>query len=195
MTWSHSSYESPGRLLTLSAELNEAETVQSAVTRAIELVEAAFDHPSLGASTIPELFVGTAARHPAAAAQSYKGGVSDRSLVAADAIPAAPDGAYTDLSYSDLEAVVGRLAAGFRDLGLEADDRLAIVSHSRMEWTQVDLAALAAQGRLRATNGRRHTWFCGAWMRHGFHEDGLSSGLDVAEAISARAVSAQVAAE
>ena len=108
--------------------------------------EAAFDHPSLGASTIPELFVGTAARHPAAAAQSYKGGVSDRSLVAADAIPAAPDGAYTDLSYSDLEAVVGRLAAGFRDLGLEADDRLAIVSHSRMEWTQVDLAALAAGG-------------------------------------------------
>ena len=51
MTWSHSSYESPGRLLTLSAELNEAETVQSAVTRAIELVEAAFDHPVASACT------------------------------------------------------------------------------------------------------------------------------------------------
>jgi len=57
-----------------------------------------------------------------------------------------------------------------------------------------DLAALAAQGRVRATNGRRHTWFCGAWMRHGFHEDGLSTGLEVAEAICARD-SLSVAAE
>ncbi len=108
--------------------------------------EAAFDHPALGSTTIPELFVGTASRHPAAAAQSYKGGVSDRSLVEADAIPAAPDGEYADLSYSDLETVVQRLAAGFRDLGLDADDRLAIVSHTRMEWTEVDIAALSAGG-------------------------------------------------
>jgi len=108
--------------------------------------EVTFDHPSLGSSTIPELFVGTASRHPSAAAQSYKGGVSARSLVEADAIPAAPDGEYADLSYSDLETVVQWLAAGFGDLGLDADDRLAIVSHTRMEWTQVDLAALSAVG-------------------------------------------------
>ncbi|NCQ22843.1 MAG: cyclopropane-fatty-acyl-phospholipid synthase [Rhodobacteraceae bacterium CG17_big_fil_post_rev_8_21_14_2_50_63_15] len=49
-----------------------------------------------------------------------------------------------------------------------------------------DLAALDAQGRVRAGNGRRNTWFCGAWMRHGFHEDGLASGLEVAEAILGR---------
>jgi hypothetical protein len=49
-----------------------------------------------------------------------------------------------------------------------------------------DLEALAAQGRVRAGNGRRNTWFCGAWMRQGFHEDGLASGLEVAEAICAR---------
>ena len=49
-----------------------------------------------------------------------------------------------------------------------------------------DLAALEAQKTLRAKNGARGTWFCGAWMRDGFHEDGLSSGLDVAEAILAR---------
>ncbi|MFD1642455.1 AMP-dependent synthetase/ligase [Halohasta litorea] len=108
--------------------------------------EAAFDHPSLGSSSIPALFAGTAARHPSAAAQSYKGGIYDRSLVEADAIQAAPDGEYANLSYSDLEAVVQRLAAGFGDLGLRADDRLAIVSHTRMEWTQVDLAALSAGG-------------------------------------------------
>jgi predicted NAD/FAD-binding protein len=49
-----------------------------------------------------------------------------------------------------------------------------------------DLEALEARDRLKAANGRRNTWFCGAWMRHGFHEDGLASGLEVADAILAR---------
>lgn len=57
-----------------------------------------------------------------------------------------------------------------------------------------DLAALAAQDRVRLTNGTNRTWFCGAWMRHGFHEDGLSSGIDVARAINTQSL-AQVAAE
>ncbi len=46
-----------------------------------------------------------------------------------------------------------------------------------------DLAALAAQERLRAFNGAQNTWFCGAWMKNGFHEDGLSSAVDVVDAI------------
>jgi predicted NAD/FAD-binding protein len=58
-----------------------------------------------------------------------------------------------------------------------------------------DLAALAAQDRVRAANGARHTWFCGAWLRHGFHEDGLATGLEVADAILARDSAATVAAE
>ena len=28
-------------------------------------------------------------------------------------------------------------------------------------------------------NGLNNTWYCGAWMKHGFHEDGLSSAVDV----------------
>lgn len=46
-----------------------------------------------------------------------------------------------------------------------------------------DLAALAAQSRLGALQGRDHTWFCGAYFGAGFHEDGLQAGLAVAEAI------------
>ncbi len=46
-----------------------------------------------------------------------------------------------------------------------------------------DLAALRAQERVRLTNGTNNTWFCGAWMQNGFHEDGLTSGLNVARAI------------
>lgn len=38
----------------------------------------------------------------------------------------------------------------------------------------------AAQTRLPMIQGRRHTWFCGAWTRYGFHEDGLASALAVA---------------
>jgi predicted NAD/FAD-binding protein len=43
-----------------------------------------------------------------------------------------------------------------------------------------DLAAIEAQARVPALQGRHHTYFCGAWTGYGFHEDGLKSGLDVA---------------
>jgi hypothetical protein len=46
-----------------------------------------------------------------------------------------------------------------------------------------DLAALAAQETVRAINGSNSTWFCGAWMKNGFHEDGLASAVDVVEAM------------
>ena len=49
-----------------------------------------------------------------------------------------------------------------------------------------DLAAIAAQARLPVLQGVRDTWFCGAWTGHGFHEDGLVSGLGVAAQIVAR---------
>jgi uncharacterized protein len=56
-----------------------------------------------------------------------------------------------------------------------------------------DLAALAAQDAIRAMNGTRGTWFCGAWMRNGFHEDGFASAVDVVDAM-ARQQATQAAA-
>jgi predicted NAD/FAD-binding protein len=50
-----------------------------------------------------------------------------------------------------------------------------------------DRAAIDAQGRLPSIQGVRRTWFAGAWCGHGFHEDGLRSGLDVAAALGAPA--------
>ena len=49
-----------------------------------------------------------------------------------------------------------------------------------------DLAAVAAQGRVRAMNGALNTWFCGAWMKNGFHEDGFASAVDVARTMQSR---------
>lgn len=44
-----------------------------------------------------------------------------------------------------------------------------------------DLGALEGQREIAAMNGAQNTWFCGAWMKNGFHEDGLSSAVDVVE--------------
>jgi predicted NAD/FAD-binding protein len=52
---------------------------------------------------------------------------------------------------------------------------------------QFTARAFAAQKRLPEIQGQRHTWFCGAWTGYGFHEDGLRSGLAVAEALGATA--------
>ncbi|WP_283780757.1 FAD-dependent oxidoreductase [Cupriavidus sp. U2] len=43
-----------------------------------------------------------------------------------------------------------------------------------------DLAAIAAQRQLPALQGKRRTWYAGAWTGYGFHEDGLKSALRVA---------------
>ncbi len=44
-----------------------------------------------------------------------------------------------------------------------------------------DHAAVEAQKRLWSLQGRNRTWFCGSYFGYGFHEDGLQSGLAVAE--------------
>jgi len=41
-----------------------------------------------------------------------------------------------------------------------------------------DLAAIRAQSRMTELQGRKHTWYCGAWMGYGCHEDGLKSALE-----------------
>jgi len=42
-----------------------------------------------------------------------------------------------------------------------------------------DVPAIRAQTMMPALQGQQRTWFCGAWMGYGFHEDGLKAGLDV----------------
>ena len=49
-----------------------------------------------------------------------------------------------------------------------------------------DLAAWDAQGKVHAMNGTRNTWFCGAWLRNGFHEDGLATAMEVVDALQTR---------
>jgi len=46
-------------------------------------------------------------------------------------------------------------------------------------------ASVAAQARRAEVNGVNRTWYAGAYWGHGFHEDGLRSGVDVAKALGA----------
>jgi predicted NAD/FAD-binding protein len=64
------------------------------------------------------------------------------------------------------------------------DDR--VVERFVSAHPQFSREAIAAQARLGDIQGRRNTWFAGAWTRYGFHEDGLLSGLAVAEAFGIR---------
>jgi len=46
-----------------------------------------------------------------------------------------------------------------------------------------DAAAIAAQPRVQALQGQNRTWFAGAHLGHGFHEDGLASAVAVAKGL------------
>jgi len=56
---------------------------------------------------------------------------------------------------------------------------------ARMTYTHpiLDGAAIEGQGLISGMNGERRTWFCGAHLRYGFHEDGMASAVVVARGL------------
>jgi uncharacterized protein len=50
-----------------------------------------------------------------------------------------------------------------------------------------DKTAITAQTAMVQLQGKQHTYFCGAWMGYGFHEDGLKAGLAAAHHLLADA--------
>ena len=47
-------------------------------------------------------------------------------------------------------------------------------------------AAVSKRPQLQAANGQRNTWFTGAYLGNGFHEDAVRSGIKVAEKLGVR---------
>ena len=112
--------------------------VETLIAREREYTDWTFE-----ADTVPQGFFVAAERFPDRPAQLYKGGTSPRSLSGA-VLEEAPPGEYATLTYREVAGVVRNLAAGFRELGVEPDDRIGIYADTRMEWCHADLALQSA---------------------------------------------------
>jgi len=135
-----------------------------ASTQDWRVAEAEYDDPVIGEDTLSEMLEATADRNANRVAQRYKGRVYDRSL-GGDVVPPAPDGEYRDISYDEMRAIVRRLATGFREIGVDFDDRIGIYANTRMEWALSDFGLC-----------RRR------WRRH----DGVHRIVDEASSVPAR---------
>jgi uncharacterized protein len=66
-----------------------------------------------------------------------------------------------------------------------APDPALVYDSFEFEHPIFDREAISAQERIPDIQGTRNTWYCGAWQRNGFHEDGLWSAVRVAVALDA----------
>ncbi len=97
------------------------------------------------------------------------------------------DGIETDLSVTYwMNALQWPVLGSRNDLFLtlnpsEEIDPASVVERFNYAHPVFDAQAMAMQQKLWTLQGRRRTWFCGSYFGSGFHEDGLQSGLWVAE--------------
>jgi long-chain acyl-CoA synthetase len=80
-----------------------------------------------GSKTIADLIPHSAAEHADDVAVRYK-----------------RDGAWQDVSYSELAEIVQEIGLGLIDLGIEGGERLCILANTRPEWSYADMGATSA---------------------------------------------------
>lgn len=66
---------------------------------------------------------------------------------------------------------------------IDPDKILGVYHYAHPVFT---LEGIQAQNRWKEVNGVNRTWFCGAYWRNGFHEDGCVSGIKVAERLGVK---------
>jgi uncharacterized protein len=64
---------------------------------------------------------------------------------------------------------------------IEAINEKDVFGKYEYEHPIFDDGAVKAQENLDKIQGKRNIWFCGAWTKYGFHEDGLNSAIKIAE--------------
>src|SRR5271155_759358 len=83
--------------------------------------------PSTGSSTVADLIPRAAAEYAEHTAVRFK-----------------RDGAWHDVSYTELATIVQEVGLGLIDLGVEPGERVCILANTRPEWSYADLGATAA---------------------------------------------------
>jgi len=64
-------------------------------------------------------------------------------------------------------------------------DPAEVVQELAYDHPVFDANSLGLQQQLAQLQGRDRAWFCGAWTGYGFHEDGMRSGVEVAQRLGA----------
>lgn len=60
-------------------------------------------------------------------------------------------------------------------------DKNKIINEHNFSHPIFDLKAIKAQDKINSLQGVDNMWFCGAYQRYGFHEDGLRSAVNIAK--------------
>ncbi len=67
-------------------------------------------------------------------------------------------------------------------------DRSQVLYEIEYEHPTYSLETIAAQKELHRLNQNRVTWFCGSYFRYGFHEDALTSAIDVCRELTGQEI-------
>src|SRR2546430_14553462 len=88
-------------------------------------------------TSTPKLIASTVASLPASAAERF----GEHTVARRKA-----DGEWTEITYAEAGEAIQELALGLIDLGIEAGDRVCLLSDTRWEWTLASYAISAAGG-------------------------------------------------
>ncbi|MBP7709463.1 MAG: FAD-dependent oxidoreductase [Rickettsiales bacterium] len=101
----------------------------------------------------------------------------------------APQNTKTSLSYwmNNLQAIEHKFPLFVTLNPIEEVDPAKVFGTFKYEHPIFDFDAIAAQEEIKTIQGKRNIWFAGAWLKYGFHEDGISSAIELANKFEVRA--------
>lgn len=94
----------------------------------------------------------------------------------------APQNTKTSLSYwmNNLQTIEKKFPLFVTLNPIEEVDSAKVFGTFKYEHPIFDFDAISAQQEIKSIQGKRNIWFVGAWLKYGFHEDGICSAIELA---------------